>query len=128
MVAAIIIWRHMSDLQRFSGRVPRALSIVIGLMALTALPAAAETFAGAGIDYSCERWTADRRQDSVAARQDEQWVLGYLSAVADWTDLDPLLGIDGQGVWAWMDNYCQANPPVKITEAASAFVREHPGK
>ena len=101
---------------------------MIGLMTLTALPAAAETFAGAGIDRSCERWTADRRQDGVTARQDEQWVLGYLSAVADWTDFDPMHGIDGQDVWAWMDNYCQANPLVKITEAASAFVREHPGK
>ena len=41
------------------------------LMALTALPSAAETFAGVGIDYSCERWTADRRQDGVAARQED---------------------------------------------------------
>jgi hypothetical protein len=110
------------------GCVPRVLSIVIGLLALTALPAAAETFAGAGIDYSCERWTADRRQDGLAARRDEQWVLGYLSAVADWTDFDPLHGIDEQGIWAWMDNYCQANSLVKIAEAASAFVRKHPGK
>jgi hypothetical protein len=108
--------------------VPSAPSILIGLMALTALPAAAETFAGAGIEHSCGGWTADRRQDDMAARQDEQWVLGYLSAVADWTDLDPLHGIDGQGVWAWIDNYCQANPLVKIAEAASEFVREHPGK
>jgi hypothetical protein len=108
--------------------VPGALSIMIGLMALIALPAAAETFAGVGIDHSCERWTADQGQDGVTARQDEQWVLGYLSAVADWTDFDPLHGIDAQGVWAWMDNYCQANPLVKITEAASAFVREHPRK
>jgi len=113
---------------RCSSCLPRALSIMIGLMALTALPSAAETFAGVGIDYSCERWTADRRHDGVAARQDEQWVLGYLSAVADWSDLDPLHGIDGQGVWVWMDNYCQANPLVRITEAASAFVRDHPGK
>jgi hypothetical protein len=113
---------------RYSNCLSLALSIVIVLMALTALPAAAETFAGVGIDYSCERWAADRRQDGVTARQDEQWVLGYLSAVADWSDLDPLHGIDRQGVWAWMDNYCQANPLVKITEAASAFVRDHPGK
>ena len=110
------------------GRVPGALSIMIWLMALTTPPAAAETFAGAGIDRSCERWTADRRQDGVTARQDEQWVLGYLSAVADWTDFDPLHGTDGPDVWAWMDNYCQANSLVKITEAASAFVREHPRK
>ena len=104
------------------------LSIMIGLTALIVQPATAETFAGAGIDNSCLGWTAARKQDGVAGRQDEQWVLGYLSAVSDWTDLDPLRGVDGQGVWVWMDSYCQANPLIKIVEAASAFVREHPGK
>jgi hypothetical protein len=61
------------------GCVPRALSIVIGLLALTALPAAAETFAGAGIDYSCERWTADRRQDGLAA------ATGWISVQPNWS-------------------------------------------
>jgi hypothetical protein len=97
---------------------------MIGLMALTALTAAAETLAGAGIDHSCERWTADQRQDGVTARQDEQWVFGYLSAVADWTDIDPMHMGEASGP-GWTITVRQILW-VKITEAASAFVREIP--
>ena len=30
------------------------------------------------------------------------------------------------GVWAWMDNYCQAHPRQEIVDASKAFNRAHP--
>ena len=56
-------------------------------------------------------------------------MVGFLSGVAIWTpDLNPMKGVDAQAVWAWMDNYCRAHPPVAIKNATSAFVTEHSGK
>jgi hypothetical protein len=37
-----------------------------------------------------------------------------------------LQGTDSDGVWAWMDNYCQANPLAKIVDAGKAFDQAHP--
>jgi hypothetical protein len=81
---------------------------------------------GAGSD-SCGTWTANRTPSGIAASPHEQWVVGYLSGVAGWSALDPLKGLDGDAVLAWMDNYCRAHPLVMISNAVDAFVREHPG-
>ena len=77
---------------------------------------------------SCGEWTADRRfPDSLHSQADEQWVLGFLSAVgyAD-PDRDPLRGTDAQGVWAWADNYCRDHPTDTIIIASETFLRAHP--
>jgi hypothetical protein len=55
--------------------------------------------------------------------------LGFLSgidATINVTKLSPLNGTDAQGVWAWIDNYCQAHPLDKLGDAALAFVAAHP--
>ena len=106
-----------------------ALAVALGLMVSIAVrPADAVRFIGAGTG-SCGTWTADRTKNGVAARQDEQWMVGYLSGVGGWTtDLDPLKNVDAKAVWAWMDNYCRAHPMIKIMDAGAAFVREHPGR
>ena len=83
---------------------------------------------GSGV-RSCGAWTADRRYpDSIAALMDEQWILGFLTGSGDATpgDADPLHGVDAEAVWAWVDNYCRANPLDKIIRAGEAFFREHP--
>ena len=115
-------------------RLIRILTATLGVMALTTLPVTAYTSIGMGSD-TCETWTADRSARGVGAHgadalQDQQWVLGYLSAVPDWDPghLDPVDGIDSAGVWAWMDDYCGAHSLVTIKDAAIAFVRQHPGK
>jgi muramidase (phage lysozyme) len=36
------------------------------------------------------------------------------------------LGVDAEGVWAWIDNYCRANPIKNIGDAAAAFYLAHP--
>jgi hypothetical protein len=85
--------------------------------------AAARTYVaiGAGID-SCGIWTPNRRkyaperpvtQGSQSVLQRAQWCLGFLSDVGfmgGGDDVDPLNKMDAQGVLAWIDNYCRANP------------------
>jgi len=39
---------------------------------------------------------------------------------------NPLHNIDGDGVWAWIDNYCRTNPLDTISKALGAFVFAHP--
>jgi hydrogenase/urease accessory protein HupE len=55
------------------------------------------------------------------------WVLGFLSGVGfAASGLDPLNNMDGEGIWAWIDNYCRAHPIEQLSEATAAFVMEHP--
>jgi hypothetical protein len=48
-------------------------------------------------------------------------VLGAQLAGKDFW-LDPLKGVDANGVWAWIDNYCGAHPlnPLETVEKAAA--------
>ena len=57
-----------------------------------------------------------------------EWVVGYLSGVGavDVAGYDPLNGMDAEGVFAWIDNYCRAHPLDKIEKAAATFVAAHP--
>jgi hypothetical protein len=76
---------------------------------------------------SCGSWTASRGGQTTGIY--EQWVVGFLSGVGyEGTGQgdDPLAGVDANGVWAWVDNYCRAHPLDQIVMAAKAFDREHP--
>jgi hypothetical protein len=76
---------------------------------------------------SCGGWTADRRDpESPGANLDEQWALGFLSGVGFAGPDNPLNNMDAYGVWAWIDNYCQANPIKDISDATAAFSFAHP--
>ena len=102
------------------------LATILGLSSATPV-AAADTvrIIGAGT-ASCGDWMAKRTASSVDALQHQQWVLGYLSSVANWTDPDPMKGLDAEAVWAWMDSYCRAHPLATVSKAARAFVEGHP--
>jgi hypothetical protein len=65
--------------------------------------------------------------NSPQAVQDEQWVLGYLSAVGQHggPEADPLDGQVASGVWAWIDDYCRVHPSAHIADAAEAFNITH---
>jgi hypothetical protein len=81
---------------------------------------------------SCGGWTSHRQTPpGTGASTAEQWVVGYLSgqghlANAVGNALDPLKGVDAEGVWAWIDNYCRANPLKRVWEAAGMFTLAHP--
>jgi hypothetical protein len=78
---------------------------------------------------SCGTWTAERR-DKMASWP-EQWILGFLSGVG-WeggaypSGPIPLIGVDAQAVWAWIDNYCGPHPLDTIDTAGAQFVLAHP--
>jgi hypothetical protein len=77
---------------------------------------------GAGNSVSCGTWTKIR--GSNQARPAEQWVAGYLSGVNMTSDKRDILGdTDGDGVMAWLDNYCQAHPLDKIIKATGSLVK-----
>ncbi|MGA8195347.1 MAG: hypothetical protein WB902_18475 [Acetobacteraceae bacterium] len=88
-------------------------------------PDAAYTAIGKGTD-SCGNWTAARHE--LQASGVEQWFLGFLSGVGfDAVDgTDPLKRQDADGVWRWLDSYCQAHPLDRITRAGAAFVARRP--
>jgi hypothetical protein len=110
---------------------------LLGLLLLGGVPEAkAYTTIGTG-GVSCGTWTLNRRsylsgQGSLPGYVDELeeatwiicflWGVGYVGLNGD----DPLHNVDGAGVWAWIDNYCRANPIKNLLDAAKAFVDAHP--
>ena len=111
---------------------PCRVRIVLALLAALIGPCSvvsAQSFHYIGTGgASCGEWTADRRfPDSSRSQADEQWVLGFLSAVGYVDpDRDPLHGMDADGVWAWVDNYCRDHPIDMIISASEAFLHAHP--
>jgi len=103
-----------------------ALAVLI-FVTMAEAPSHAAMIIGAGVGL-CGRWTADTAaSNSPQALQDEQWVLGYLSAVGQHggKGADPLKGVDASAAWTWIDNYCRANPSAHIADAADAFNAAH---
>lgn len=97
-------------------------------LAMETRPAEACRLMGAGT-ISCGKWTTDRRDPkSTLALLDASWVVGFLSGIG-WVGQngdDPLRGLDGEAVWAWIDNYCKANPLDSLDTAAVRFYFAHP--
>src|SRR4051812_14663298 len=93
--------------------------LILGLMS-DVTEAEAYMLIGPGLS-SCGTWTTYRRayqpggsatSGHAQALENMQWVLGFLSGIGfvGEHDDDPLKGIDGEGVWAWIDNYCREHP------------------
>ena len=75
---------------------------------------------GEGVN-SCGEWTSQRAGKTEFAAT---WVLGFVSAYNRYVpDVSSIAkGTDAQGIWAWVDNYCAANPINDIDDAAGALV------
>jgi hypothetical protein len=108
-------------------------TVLIVLLAADATEASAYTIAGAGT-HSCVSWSAHRREFNLGSQvtkdsqQEASWVLGFLSGIGfihNGGD-DPLRDVDAEGVWAWIDSYCQARPIDKISQAAQGFYLARP--
>jgi hypothetical protein len=100
---------------------------VLFFATMAAVQSHAAMVIGAGVD-PCGKWTADRAvSNSPQALQDEQWALGYLSAVGQHggKGADPLKGADAFAVWTWIDNYCRAHPSAHIADAVEAANAAH---
>jgi hypothetical protein len=78
---------------------------------------------------SCGAWISNRADTTAYSRlSEQQWIVGFLSGIgfAGQGKVDPLNGVDAPGVWAWIDNYCRANPLATIAKAAEEFSYAHP--
>ena len=114
----------------------RGLLLAMALLLVRTTDARAATIIGAGAN-SCGAWTADRHSvvfgapitnASQGAFQDMQWVVGFLSGIGVMSAKNggPLDGMNAEGVWTWVDQYCQAHPNEPIETAAAAFYSAHP--
>jgi len=80
-------------------------------------------------NISCGTWITDRRQQAAAA--EEFWVDGYISSTEDSlgaeVNKDVSINTDGNGIYVWIDNFCQVNPTIDLWSATKAFIAEdHP--
>jgi hypothetical protein len=94
--------------------------IAIGL-ALWATGASAYTVLGSGVS-SCGTWLQTRRSGPGASIDLRSWVLGYATRAN--YDESVTTKIDSEGLWAWIDNYCRANPLKQIVDAAEGLAAE----
>jgi len=107
----------------------KLISIVLIFCCATLHMVCAQQYNNVGVgNQSCGKWIVDRRDNSYAAAIDESWVNGFLSGIGfiGYQGADPFKDTDAYGVWAWIDNYCNANPLSEITSAAIAFYKYHP--
>jgi hypothetical protein len=97
---------------------------IIALFSVDAHPQATQLL-GAGTNQSCGSWLAARASHDYFSMGN--WALGFLSGVGLYsTDLNPLHGVDADGVSYWLDNYCSAHPTDRFADALRAFIRQHP--
>jgi hypothetical protein len=97
------------------------------LLLVVSVSAKAAMILGPGIT-SCGTWAQERRDRAQSnSLMNEAWVLGYLSA---YNTYGPKAtghvskGTDANGLLAWIDNYCSANPLKEIFDATEALILE----
>jgi hypothetical protein len=94
------------------------------LVALLALvgPAHAQQrpFVWMGPAVTCEFWTRERQ--TRRAEQLEMWVAGYLSGMAQTSDV--LRDRDPAGTYAWLDNHCRMHPSERFLDAVHELAAE----
>jgi len=76
-------------------------------------------------DESCGTWLESRSEkgNKYLELAMNGWVLGYLSGFnlqvpgkADWTN-----GVDNNGLFKWIDNYCSQNPLKSLSDAVETL-------
>jgi hypothetical protein len=98
------------------------LALFFLVLSINNVSAEGPTIGGLG-NSSCGAWTQARKHhDNGDAWGYEQWVVGYLSGVAEWGGKNPLKNLDFEAVEAWFDQFCQKEPLFRLDEAAMSFV------
>jgi hypothetical protein len=109
-------------------RSPRVLMLIwlVGSCAANAEPGREITVLGAG-NFSCGKWSNERRSQSVSGLSAAQWVLGYVSAANRFLlthDGDVAKNTDNAALLAWLDNYCSAHPLDNLNVASGRLILE----
>lgn len=66
----------------------------------------------------CGSWLLAREKKDSFARGYQLWIIGFLSGAAFIKDGRNLEGLDTEGLYLWLDNYCRSNPVKPLHEAA----------
>jgi hypothetical protein len=82
------------------------------------------------VQTSCGTWTNERSRQpaTLTAREMQMWAYGFLSG-SNWSSdsFDPkdrLKDIDGNGISAWLDNYCRQHPLDQFSDAVATLSGE----
>lgn len=94
--------------------------IALAFFCVASNPAAAITIIGFGTQ-TCGAWTEAAKTESFARQMQRTWVAGYVSGVAITRGRDFLEPTDFDGMMAWIDQYCAANPLRIIQYAADVL-------
>lgn len=86
-------------------RVAAALLVTVACFT----PPAATALAVRGV-RSCGTWIEQRATKGFDRLATEAWLVGFLSGGALSTNMNVLQGTDNASLFAWIDNYCRANP------------------
>jgi hypothetical protein len=76
---------------------------------------------------SCGTWLQNRAAQSYAEAAQLSWVGGYVTAFNNYAEHQSgnvSAGTDVDGVYSWIDAYCQANPLDNLFRASGALIRE----
>jgi len=74
---------------------------------------------------TCGSWVAQRRNGDPSIWQIEAWALGFLFGLAavQWGS-DCLKGVEPDGVYGWVDNFCRDHPVAPPTDALVALAND----
>ncbi len=70
-------------------------------------------------DASCASWLTARVRSE---QYQTAWLLGYLTGVSVGANVNILKGVGPEVIESWMDNYCKANPQLKMTDGTSDLI------
>ena len=76
---------------------------------------------------SCGSWLQNRGAQSYAEGAQLSWVTGYVTAFNNYADHrsgDISGGTDADGLFSWIDAYCQGHPLDNLFRASGALIRE----
>jgi len=102
-----------------------ALVTVALTLALTSVAMAVQPIVRGAGARSCGAWISE--EGGPYQVENHEWLLGYISAFNTYAltvDADVTQGIDIDGLYVWMDNYCRAHPLDLIQVAANALISE----
>jgi len=89
----------------------------------------ATTIIGSG-GASCGTWTSDRQRNEARSQINQAWVLGFLAGYTIYKPPQDSMPkpTDARAVMLWVDNYCDANPTMDISDAAKALIEDLTGR
>ena len=76
-------------------------------------------------NHSCGQWLQERPRGNFNSYLMQAWLLGYVTSVNANVlekDSDITSRTDSDGLFAWVDRYCTANPLDRLSRAAAALV------